>query len=65
MEDNTMKKNLMRAMMAAMAALSLTACGTKAVCDFCGEEKTCQEKTVFGETLMICGDCTDELQGLN
>ncbi len=59
-----MKKNFMRAMLAVMAALSLTACGTKAVCDFCGEEKTCKKKEALGEELMICSDCMDELEGL-
>ena len=39
-----MKKNLVRTMLAAMVVLSMTACGTKAVCDICGEEKTCKKE---------------------
>lgn len=59
-----MKKNLVRTMLAAIVVLSMTACGTKAVCDICGEEKTCKKKEALGEELMICNDCMDELENL-
>ena len=52
-----MKKNLVRTMLAAMVVLSMTACGTKAVCDICGEEKTCKKEKRPGRG-------TDDLQRL-
>lgn len=50
-------------MLAAAIATMLASCGTKAECDFCGEEKTCKTKNVFGETVSICNDCLDEMSG--
>lgn len=48
-----------------VAMLLMTAsCGKKVECDFCGEEKVCEEKTVWGETVNICDDCTDEITDL-
>ena len=59
-----MKKTMITAiMLAAAIATMLASCGTKAECDFCGEEKTCKTKNVFGETVSICNDCLDEMSG--
>ena len=63
MMNGTMKRKVGRIVVAVLAALSLTACGKKAVCSFCGEEKSCQTKTVFGEELYICRDFEKELSG--
>lgn len=50
---------------AVLVVLSVfTACGAKAECDFCGETKRCEERSVLGETVNICGDCVDELEEL-
>ena len=32
-------------------------------CDFCGEERKCKEKDLFGEIIYVCEDCSDELRG--
>ena len=39
-------------------------CGTKAECDFCGEEKKCSTKTVFGEEINYCKDCENEINDM-
>ena len=43
----------------------LTACG-KFTCDLCGEEKSGKkhEETVFGQELVYCDDCYEDLEDL-
>ena len=55
-----MKKILIGTILAALL-LTTTSCGKKVECDFCGEMKHCEEKTVFGEVIHICDDCAAEL----
>lgn len=55
-----MKKVAVIMAIAIVAAL-FTACGEKYECDFCGEEKSCQTRIVFGEKMYVCNDCVDEL----
>ncbi len=60
-----MKKKIIATIAAGTLLLSmLTACGQKATCDFCGEEKICATKSVFGEEIKICGDCQSELENI-
>lgn len=40
----------------ALSALVLTGC-EKQVCDYCGEEKYCEEYDILGTTRYICDDC--------
>ena len=52
------------ALMALTLVTMLVGCGgNKTKCDFCGEEKKCTTKTIFGEEISICDDCTDVLYG--
>ena len=44
----------------AMSAFVFSSCGKKYECDFCGEEKKCIERTVWGETFYLCNDCIGE-----
>lgn len=61
-----MKKKIIIAIAVCIFLLSvLTACGQKATCDFCGEEKVCTTKSFLGEEVKICGDCQNELQNFN
>ena len=39
----------------------ITSCEEKVECDFCGEEKVCEEREIWDETIYICEDCLDEL----
>lgn len=60
-----MKKKMIVAMVLLGALLfTLTGCGQRAVCDFCGEEKKCETRTMLGEEINVCEDCLDELEGL-
>lgn len=59
-----MKKIVIFAIAATLCMSILAGCGSKAMCDFCGEEKVCTTKSVFGEELKVCKDCMNELSGL-
>lgn len=41
----------------------LAGCGKK-VCSICGEKKSGKTKTVLGEKVFICNDCTKEMEDL-
>ncbi len=60
-----MKKRISILLLSSMLAMTLTACG-KFTCDLCGEQKSGKsyESTVFGEEVVICDDCYQELQNL-
>lgn len=46
-------------------ATGLTACGgKKAICDVCGEEKTCKTKEILGEEVTYCGDCKEQVDAV-
>lgn len=49
---------------ATFMAVVATGCGKKVKCDFCGETKSCQKKTIFGEEVNICSDCQKDLNAL-
>ena len=57
-----MKKILALGILTIAILTLLTACGTKATCEFCGEEKNCTTTQVLGEDVYVCGDCTAELK---
>ncbi|HEX3021998.1 MAG TPA: hypothetical protein VHP81_06370 [Lachnospiraceae bacterium] len=46
--------------MVSLLTVMLCACGKKVECDFCGEVKSCTEKSLFGEKIYVCDDCIDE-----
>ena len=52
------------AIMLACSAFAMTSCGEKHECDFCGEEKKCDVRTVMGEEIYVCDDCTDKINDL-
>lgn len=57
-----MKKRLVAILsIVAILAIMLCGCGVKAVCDFCGEEKFCQEKSLWGSNVKICSSCQKEI----
>jgi len=56
-----MKKFLILTVCVATMLLTLTACGEKVECEFCGEEKRCKTTTVLGEEINYCADCEDEI----
>ena len=56
-----MKKKICLIAALSLLLLGLVGCGSKATCDFCGEEKKCTTQEVWGEELHICGECLDEL----
>ncbi len=56
------KKILIVGMIIAMTAGCMTGCKKKAECFYCGEEKRCHEKELYGEEkVYICDDCEKEL----
>ena len=57
-----MKKKITKLLLVTMLAGILAGCGTKTECDFCGEEKRCLTKTVWGEEVNYCKECEDELK---
>ena len=59
-----MKKSIVKLMLVAMMAMVLGGCGSEAECDFCGEEKRCETRTVMGEEINCCNDCLDELKDM-
>ena len=60
-----MKKTISTLLILVVLSMMLTACG-KFTCAFCMEEKSGKkyESAVFGEEVVICNDCYQELQGL-
>lgn len=60
-----MKKKLYVLLITVIMAISLTACGNF-MCDFCGDEKNGKnyKSELWGEEMVICKDCYDELQEL-
>ena len=50
-------------MVAVMVMATLAGCG-KVECDFCGDEKRCETRTVWGEEINCCKDCLDELNDM-
>jgi len=42
--------------------LLLVGCGKKVECDFCGETRTGETKTVWGEEVDICDECIEIVQ---
>lgn len=60
-----MKRKILILLAAAMATLSLTACGSF-TCDLCGEEGKGggYKTTVWGEEVTICKDCKADLKEL-
>lgn len=57
-----MKKKLFVVTVAAALLLGLIGCGAKTTCDFCGEEKHCETKTVMDGEFHICEDCINEME---
>lgn len=56
-------KNIITVLCVSALMLSLFAgCGKKTECDFCGEEKSCVTKTVYGEKMSLCNDCIAEFK---
>ena len=39
-----------------------TSCKSKVECDFCGEQRYCEERDLFGDTIHVCEDCLNELE---
>lgn len=56
-----MKKRIVGLMLVVTIMGVLAGCGGKAECDFCGEEKRCETRTVWGEEIHCCKDCQDEI----
>lgn len=56
-----MKRSISIILTVVFILATLTSCGAKATCDFCGEEKSCKTKTVLGDEIKVCNDCLDEL----
>ncbi len=61
-----MKKKIMALLLTAATVISLTACGKPFTCDLCNEEKTGKKykETVYGEEIVYCQDCYDDLKQL-
>ncbi len=56
-----MKKRLMAIfLLSAMILALLTGCSYH-TCDFCGEKKMCDERSILGTSIYICSDCKKEL----
>ena len=53
-----MKKILMLVLTASVLLIN-TSCNHEKECTFCGGEKVCEEKEVYGEIWYICEDCLD------
>ena len=49
------------AIMLIFSAVALSSCVEKHECDFCGEERVCEQRDVWGETIYMCKDCLDEI----
>ena len=61
-EKLKMKKRIIATAFLALTLIALLAGrGKKVDCDFCGETKKGETKTVFGEEISICNDCLKEL----
>ena len=64
-----MKRNLFKLIVCLLTAVVLVGCANTTTCGFCGEEKKCEIETVFGEKVVVCKDCinelSDELQSSN
>lgn len=57
-------KRVVAAVLFSVMMLSLTACGSKHVCDFCGEEKSCKTKELLGQKIYVCNDCLDSMNSM-
>lgn len=44
-------------------SISLISCAKKEECDFCGELGKCEERNLWGEKVLVCEDCMDDLKG--
>lgn len=57
-----MKKRFLATILLVITVSTLfIGCGKKVECDFCGETKNGETKTVFGEEISMCNDCIKEL----
>ena len=65
MENGGLKRRLSILLMSVVVSATLIGCGTF-TCDFCGDEKKGKnyKSEVWGEELIICKDCYNELQDL-
>lgn len=61
-----MKKLLCTLILAATLATALAGCGAKFTCDLCNEEKSGKQykEEVFGQEVIYCADCYEDLQNL-
>lgn len=46
----------------AYLSLFLIGCAQKRECDFCGKLGKCEERSLFGEELLVCEDCLDDFK---
>lgn len=51
-------------MLLLVTVLSLTACGSKKECEFCGEVKSGKTTEILGEKVFICNDCRSEITSI-
>ena len=55
-------KKILITLTLATVLFAATSCKTKTECFWCGEEKYCEERQVFDDTIYICRDCLDEIE---
>ncbi|MDD5934164.1 MAG: ClpX C4-type zinc finger protein [Clostridiales bacterium] len=51
-------------MLLLVTLLSLSGCGKKQECEFCGKVKSGKTREVLGEKVFICNDCIDEMKNM-
>lgn len=59
-----MKKRMVGLMVAVLIVGALTGCSTKKECDFCGEKKRCETRSVWGQEMDCCEDCLDSMMSI-
>ena len=55
-------KKILIILIVSILLFAFTSCKTKTECFWCGEEKYCEERDLFGETIYMCKDCLDEIE---